>query len=230
MAANPGLDILSLRAILDVMHELATEPADVTYQEISAAGQRALWINPIGAAEDRVILFLHGGGFIAGSINCHRKLAAHLAKATGCRALVPAYRLAPENPFPAQLDDALGIYQWLLKEGFDPSHIATAGDSAGGNLATSLCLRTQAEDLPFPAAIIGISPWLDMEANGWTLDTNAGRSAEMKPRCKGSSRNTSSVLHSARRWCSTGTPQQLKHRRRSNERATSEFSDGLINS
>ena len=168
---------MSRRAILDVMQELATEPADVTYQEILAAGQRALWVNPIGGAADKVILFLHGGGFIAGSINCHRKLAAHLAKATGCRALIPAYRLAPENPFPAQLDDALSIYQWLLAEGFDPSHIATAGDSAGGNLATSICLRTQVENLPFPAAIIGISPWLDMEANGWTLDTNAERSA-----------------------------------------------------
>ncbi len=177
MAANPGLDIVSQRAILDELQELSTEPADVTYQEIVAAGQRALWINPIGAAADRVILFLHGGGFIAGSINCHRKLAAHLAKAAGCRALIPAYRLAPENPFPAQLDDAFGIYQWLLNEGFKPNHIATAGDSAGGNLATSICLRTQAENVPFPAAIIGISPWLDMEANGWSLDTNAERSA-----------------------------------------------------
>jgi acetyl esterase/lipase len=177
MAANPGLDILSLRAILDVMHELATEPADVTYQDIVAAGQRALWIKPIGAAADRVILFLHGGGFIAGSINCHRKLAAHLAKATGCRALIPAYRLAPENPFPAQLDDVFDIYQWLLKEGFNSRHIATAGDSAGGNLAISICLRAQAQNLPFPAAIIGISPWLDMEVKGWTLDTNKDRSA-----------------------------------------------------
>ena len=177
MAANPGLDIVSRRAVLDVMEELATEPPDVTYQEILAAGQRALWVNPIGAVADRVILFLHGGGFIAGSINCHRKLAAHMAKATGCRAFIPAYRLAPESPFPAQLDDALGIYQWLLKEGFDPGHIATAGDSAGGNLAISVCLRAQAQNLPFPAAIIGISPWLDMEVDGWTLDTNKERSA-----------------------------------------------------
>ncbi len=104
MDANPGIDISTRRAMLDVLQELASEPADVTYQEISAAGQRALWVNPLGAAADRVILFLHGGGFIAGSINCHRKLAAHLAKAAGCRALIPAYRLAPENPFPAQLE------------------------------------------------------------------------------------------------------------------------------
>jgi acetyl esterase/lipase len=169
--------MLTRRAMLDALEELANEPADVTYQEIFAAGQRALWVNPLGAATDRVILFLHGGGFIAGSINCHRKLAAHLAQTTGCRALIPAYRLAPESPFPAQLDDAFGIYQWLLKEGFDPSHVATAGDSAGGNLAISVCLRAQAKNLPFPAAIIGISPWLDMEANGWSLDSNKERSA-----------------------------------------------------
>jgi acetyl esterase/lipase len=115
MAANPGIDMLTRRAMLDALQELASEPVEVTYEEILAAGQRALWVNPLGAAVDRVILFLHGGGFIAGSINCHRKLAAHLAKATGCRALIPAYRLAPESPFPAQLDDAFGIYQWLLR-------------------------------------------------------------------------------------------------------------------
>jgi acetyl esterase/lipase len=177
MAANPELDMVSRRALLDVMQELAAEPPDVTYHEIVAAGQRAVWANPVGAAADRAIIFFHGGGFIAGSINCHRKLAAHVAKATGCRALIPAYRLAPENFFPAQLDDAVAIYRWLLDEGFDPGHIATAGDSAGGNLAISICLRTRAERLPSPAAIIGISPWLDMEANGWTLDTNAERSA-----------------------------------------------------
>jgi acetyl esterase/lipase len=177
MAANPGIDMWTRRAMLDELQELATEPSDVTYQEISIAGQRALWVNPIDALTDRVILFLHGGGFIAGSINCHRKLAAHVAKATGCRALIPAYRLAPEDPFPAQLDDAFRIYQWLLTEGFDPSRIATAGDSAGGNLAISICLKAQAEHLPFPAAIIGISPWLDMEVGGWTLDTNKERSA-----------------------------------------------------
>jgi acetyl esterase/lipase len=177
MAANPGMDIETLRAILDVMHELAAEPTGVTYEEIVAAGQRALWVNPMGAAPDRVILYLHGGGFIAGSINTHRKLAGQLAKRTGCRALIPAYRLAPENPFPAQLEDTLGIYRWLLKQGFDPGHIAPAGDSAGGNLAVSLALKLRAERLPLPAAIVGISPWFDMEVKGWSLDTNAKRTA-----------------------------------------------------
>lgn len=177
MAANPGLDIVSLRAIMDDMHQLATEPTNVTYEEVQAGGRRALWANPIGAAEDRVILFLHGGGFIAGSINCHRKMAAHLAKATGCRTLLPDYRLAPEHPFPAQLEDCFAVYRWLLDEGFKPGHIATAGDSAGGNLATSVCLKLRDKDLPLPAAIIGISPWYDMEASGTSIDANAERCA-----------------------------------------------------
>jgi acetyl esterase/lipase len=177
MAANPQLDIVSLRSLLDEMHLLASEPTDVTYEEVVAGGRSALWANPIDAATDRVILFFHGGGFIAGSINCHRKLAAHLAKATGCRTLIPDFRLAPEYPFPAQLEDCTASYLWLLKQGFDPAHIATAGDSAGGNLAVSVCLNLRDRDVKLPAAIIGISPWFDMEANGPSMEANAGRCA-----------------------------------------------------
>lgn len=177
MAANPQLDIVSLRSVLDEMQVLASEPTDVTYQEVVAGGRPALWANPIDAATDRVILFFHGGGFIAGSINCHRKLAAHLAKATGCRTLIPDFRLAPEHPFPAQLEDCTACYLWLLEQGFDPAHIATAGDSAGGNLAVSVCLNLRDQDVKLPAAIIGISPWFDMEANGPSMETNAGRCA-----------------------------------------------------
>ena len=177
MAANPDLDIVSLRSVLDEMHGLAAEPTDVTYEDVEAGGRPALWANPIGAANDRVILFFHGGGFIAGSINCHRKLAAHLAKASGCRALITDFRLAPEHPFPAQLDDCVAAYHWLLGQGFQPGHIATAGDSAGGNLATSVCLKLRDEGHTMPAAIIGISPWYDMEANGPSMKTNEGRCA-----------------------------------------------------
>jgi acetyl esterase/lipase len=101
MAANPQLDIVSLRSVPDEMQQLATEPTNVTYQDVEAGGRPALWANPIDAAQDRAILFLHGGGFIAGSIKCHRKLAADLAKATGCRTLIPDFPLAPAHPFPA---------------------------------------------------------------------------------------------------------------------------------
>jgi acetyl esterase/lipase len=177
MAANPDLDIVSLRSLLDEMHGLATEPTDVTYEDVEAGGRPALWANPLGAAQDRVILFIHGGGFIAGSINCHRKLAAHLAKASGCRALITDFRLAPEHPFPAQLDDCVAAYRWLLEQGFQPGHIATAGDSAGGNLATAVCLKLRAEGEPLPAAIIALSPWYDMEADGPSMIANADRCA-----------------------------------------------------
>jgi acetyl esterase/lipase len=177
MAANPRLDIVSLRSVLDEMQLLASEPTAVTYEDVVAGGRPALWVNPIGADTDRVILFCHGGGFIAGSINCHRKLAAHLAKAAGCRTLIPDFRLAPEYRFPAQLDDCTAAYLWLLEQGFDPAHIATAGDSAGGNLAASVCLNLRDQGVKLPAAIICISPWFDMEANGPSMETNAGRCA-----------------------------------------------------
>jgi acetyl esterase/lipase len=177
MAANPHLDITSLRAVLDELQQRASEPTGVTYEEVEAAGRRALWANPIGAAQDRVILFLHGGGFIGGSIECHRKMAAHFAKAAGCRSFLPDYRLAPEHAFPAQLQDCVAAYHWLLAQGFQPGHIATAGDSAGGNLATSICLKLRDEGSPQPAAIIAISPWYDMESNGPSMATNAGHCA-----------------------------------------------------
>ncbi len=177
LAANPQLDILSMRAILDEIHLRAAEPTNVTYEEVEAGGRPALWANPIGAAADRVILFFHGGGFIAGSLNCHRKMAAHFAKAAGCRTLLPDYRLAPEHPFPAQLEDCVAAYRWLLTQGFQPGHIATAGDSAGGNLATSVCLKLRDDGVPLPAAMIGISPMYDMELNGTSIEANAGRCA-----------------------------------------------------
>jgi monoterpene epsilon-lactone hydrolase len=119
----------------------------------------------------------HGGGFVVGSTASHRKLAGHLAKAVGARALVVEYRRAPEHPFPAQLDDAVTVYRWLLDQGIEPGHIATAGDSAGGNLAISTVLRLREEGLPLPAAILTFSPWLDMKHREKTLESNAGTDA-----------------------------------------------------
>jgi epsilon-lactone hydrolase len=177
MAANPEMDLTTLRSMLEELGARAAEPTDVTYEEVDAGGQPAMWCNPIGAAPDRVILYTHGGGFVSNTMHSHRKLAAHLAKAAGVRALVLDYRLAPEHPFPAQLDDGVVAYKWLLDQGIEPRHIATAGDSAGGNLATALVLRLRDEGIPVPAAIVGLSPWYDMECNGSTLDTNASTDA-----------------------------------------------------
>jgi monoterpene epsilon-lactone hydrolase len=169
MAANPGID---LRGV-DGIYRLAAEPTGVIYEEVAAAGVPAMWADPLGRDGERVLVYFHGGGFVSGSKDSYRKLAAHLAKAAGCRALIPDYRLAPEHPFPAQLDDARALYDWLLTQGYQPSRIAFAGDSAGGNIATGAALALKRDSRPLPKAIVAFSPWYDMEANGPTFEFNA---------------------------------------------------------
>ena len=173
MAANPEMDIDTLRNMLDSLHVLATEPTDVTYEEVDAGGVPAIWARPLGAATDRVVVYAHGGGCVTGSMHSHRKLAAHLAKAAGVTAIVPDYRLAPENPFPAQIDDMLAVHRWLRERGVAAEHTATAGDSAGGNLSIATVLKLRELGEPLPAAIVAISPWLDMEQTGATMQSNA---------------------------------------------------------
>ncbi|HEY2206279.1 MAG TPA: alpha/beta hydrolase [Pseudonocardia sp.] len=173
MAAQPDMDLTTLRSMLEELHVRAAEPTGVTYEEVIAGGRPALWCIPVDGADDRAILYTHGGGFVSNTMDSHRKIAGHLARAAGCRALVLDYRLAPEHPFPAQLSDAVAAYRWLLDQGFEAGHLATAGDSAGGNLATSTVLKLRADGLPPPAAIVALSPWYDMECDGPTLESNA---------------------------------------------------------
>jgi acetyl esterase/lipase len=181
MAANPEMDLVTLRGTLEELHERAAEPTGVTYEEITIDGPAgelpAIWCIPLDGADDRVILYTHGGGFVTNTRHSHRKLAGHLAKATGCRALVLEYRLAPEATFPAQLEDAIAAHQWLIDQGIAAEHIATAGDSAGGNLATAIALKLREDGRPLPAAVVGFSPWYDLEGTGSTMDTNADKDA-----------------------------------------------------
>lgn len=131
------------------------------------------WITPPDAAAQRVILYLHGGGYVSGSVAIHKLLCAALAQAAGMRILLPEYRLAPENPFPAALEDALSAYRWLLAQGYASTDIIVAGDSAGGGLglATLLALRGTGE--PLPAVIVCISPWADLTLSGGSHQTKA---------------------------------------------------------
>jgi acetyl esterase/lipase len=175
MAANPGID--SVRDMFEGISRLAAEPTDVTYDEVVTADLSAIWANPLRCDTERVLVYFHGGGFGSGSKDSHRKVAAHLAKAAGCRALVPDYRLAPEHTFPSQLDDARGLYDWLLTQGYQPSKIALAGDSVGGNIATAAALALKRDNRPLPGAIVAFSPWYDTEANGETLESNAATDA-----------------------------------------------------
>lgn len=173
LASNPAMGLDALRQLLEGLQSLAAEPTDVTYEEVDAGGIHAIWAKPLGAAKDRVIVYTHGGGFVTNSASSHRKVAAHLAKQAGVLALVIDYRLAPENPFPAQIEDAIKVHQWLRKQGFKPEATAHAGDSAGGNLAISSALKMRELGMPLPAAIIAFSPWLDMESKGSTFVSNA---------------------------------------------------------
>ena len=148
-------------------------PRGITIRSVTAGGVPAEWIEPAGTDPDRAILYLHGGGYILGSPDTHRGVAARLAKASAARLLLLDYRLAPEHPFPAALDDALAAYHWMINEGILPPRIVIGGDSAGGGLtlATSACLRDSGE--PLPAALFCISPWTDLTFSGESVRTRA---------------------------------------------------------
>jgi monoterpene epsilon-lactone hydrolase len=173
MAANPEMGLPEMRDMFEEWHLATAEPEDVSYAEVDAGGIPALWCTPAASAQDRVIVYTHGGGYVVGSMHTHRKLAGHLARAAGCRALVIDYRRAPEFPHPAPVEDAVTAYRWLLDQGIEPGHIATCGDSAGGGLCTSMVLKARDEGLPVPAGIMPLSPWYDMEGKGASLDGNA---------------------------------------------------------
>lgn len=177
MAANPALTIADLRSLFDEWHQPTLEPEDVAYRSDTLAGVEGVWALPSGADKDKVILYTHGGGFAVGSSASHRKLAGHLAKHLGVTAVVIDYRRAPEQPFPAQIEDATAVYKELLERGFKAANIVTSGDSAGGNLAVATVLKLREEKVALPGAVIAFSPWLDMEHVGKTLQTNAATDA-----------------------------------------------------
>jgi monoterpene epsilon-lactone hydrolase len=152
---------------------LTSEPGGVDYLEIDAAGVPAMWVVPHGAAADRVLLCIHGGGFISGSIYTHRKLFAHLAKAAGTRALLVGYRILPEGVHPGPVDDVVAAYRWLLDQGFPANRIAFTGDSAGGGLSVTAQLVARDRGMPVPAAALPMSPWVDMAVTGETIESNS---------------------------------------------------------
>lgn len=135
----------------------------------------AVWVSCGRPDRRKVILYLHGGAYIAGSPRTHRHLAAALAQQAGVRAVLPDYRLAPEHPFPAALDDAFSAYCHLLNAGYGPHEVAFAGDSAGGGLVFALLLRLQTEGMAQPACAVGFSPWVDLTGRADSLRRNAAR-------------------------------------------------------
>jgi epsilon-lactone hydrolase len=161
-----------LRIIFDDWQRATVEPEGVTYSARSVGGVPGIWVTPTEADPAHVLLFFHGGGFALGSSASHRKLVGHLARAMGVKAFIADFRLAPEHPFPAQLDDGAAVFEALVQEGFKASNITPVGDSAGGNLAISFVLQRLREDRPLPDQVVVMSPWLNMENTGATLDSN----------------------------------------------------------
>lgn len=137
------------------------------------AGLRTFTFERPESLTDRVILYLHGGGYSVGSARSHRDLIARLCEAAGCRVVALEYRLAPEHPYPAQLEDALAAYRALRAQGYPASAIGLAGESAGAGLAMSLLLSLRDAGDTMPAAAVLISPWVDLEASGRSFDENA---------------------------------------------------------
>jgi acetyl esterase/lipase len=161
-------------------------PAGVTIRTVDANGVSGKWLSPddgdsttaparIASPARGVILYLHGGGFYSGSSDSHRVLGATLAKDAHADVLLVDYRRMPEAVYPAQIEDAVASYEWLLKQGYSASRIAIAGESAGGNLVLELVLRLRAAGRPLPSSMIAMSPILDLTASGASTRTNAKR-------------------------------------------------------
>jgi len=161
------------RAALEALTATAPLPEDVSITPVSAGGVSAAWVAAPNARPDRTILYLHGGGYCIGSIGTHSRLAADLSRTAAARLLLLDYRLAPEHPFPAALDDAMCAYRWLLDKQVQPRQVAIVGDSAGGGLTAATLLALRDEGQPLPAAGVCLSPWLDLTLSGGSMDAKA---------------------------------------------------------
>ncbi|HVM95273.1 MAG TPA: alpha/beta hydrolase [Candidatus Acidoferrales bacterium] len=162
-----------MRASMEAMTQIMAVPDDVVCEKIDAAGIPAEKVSTPGVNMDRVILYLHGGGYVIGSINTHRDLAQRLSRAAAACVVVIDYRLGPEHPHPAAVDDATAAYRWLMKEALKPQNVVIAGDSAGGGLTVATLVALRDAKQPLPAAGVCLSPWVDLECSGESMTTKA---------------------------------------------------------
>ena len=167
------LDVAWERKNVESMAGMFKPMGEIRCDPVVASGVPAEWIVPQGITTTGVILYLHGGSFTSGSIASHRTLAGNVALAGKARALLIDYRLAPEHPFPAGLEDSAAAYEWLLSQGTAPGQIVLAGDSAGGNLTLALLVLLRDRGRPLPAAAVCLSPNPDLTYSSESWDFNA---------------------------------------------------------
>ncbi|MBS1786366.1 MAG: alpha/beta hydrolase [Acidobacteria bacterium] len=167
------LPLAERRRIDDEAGDQFPLPADSKVEPVQTAAFKGEWVKASGARTDAALLYLHGGAYVFCSPRSHRHLVAALSEATGVAAFALDYRLAPENPFPAAIEDAVAAYHWLLEQDIAPNRIVIAGDSAGGGLTLATMLRLRDAGLPLPNAGVCISPWVDLTLAGASYTANA---------------------------------------------------------
>lgn len=171
--AGSGLSAASIAEQREAMAGMAADapaPPGVVVDTASLGGCAAEWITPEGGGNGGTVLYLHGGGYCIGSLDTHRALGARLARSSGTAVVTLDYRLAPEHPHPAAVDDAVAAYADLLATGIDPARTAIAGDSAGGGLTVATLLSLRAAGTPLPAAAVCLSPWVDLTQSSDAFD------------------------------------------------------------
>lgn len=169
-----SMSVTELRAMFDQTGTITKPPENVVLEQTKLGGVCAEWSSTPDADPASVLLYLHGGGFYFGSAASHRGLVTQLGSLAGVRTLALEYRLAPENKFPCQIEDAVAAYRDLLDQGLDPARIAIAGDSAGAGLAIATLVALRDGALPLPGATLCFSPWVDMTLGGESMWIKAG--------------------------------------------------------
>jgi phosphinothricin tripeptide acetyl hydrolase len=166
-------DVGQMRKDIDAFGALFPVSPNVEIVPVRAGERPAELLIPANKRSKCVLLYLHGGGFVMGSIQSHRQMASHLSAAAKITTLITDYRLAPEHPFPAAIDDTMSVYQFLLTSGMAPHQIVVVGDSAGGGLSVSLMMRLKEKQLPLPGSCVVLSPWVDLALKGASWIGNA---------------------------------------------------------
>ena len=174
-AAPPDYDVAQARARFEKTAVFLGGAPDAKCEKVDAGGVPSEWVMAPGCDSGRAILYLHGGGYAIGSLNTHRRLAYDISAASAAKVLLIDYRLAPEHPFPAAVDDAAAAWRWLLQQGFAPNRLAIAGDSAGGGLTIATLVNLRDKKLGLPACAVAISPWVDLEGLGTSITTRSAQ-------------------------------------------------------
>lgn len=168
-----NVDLKKVRRLWDFVGGMMITAFGVSVERDEINTLYAEWLTPKDRMDDKLLLYLHGGGYVVGGCNMHRQMVSHIARAGRIRALLPEYRLSPEHKFPAAIEDAIGTYRLLLERGTKAGDIVLAGDSAGGGLVVATLLKLRDEGDPLPAAAVLLSPFLDVTGSGETMHTRA---------------------------------------------------------